>query len=177
MDDSQANHDHLAERLKSHAEVQPRRKQAEVEQQSFQRSRDALISDNTRSEYENLARLLKERVEEISSDIDKWREFAAPDGITLVWRGKEDQFDSAGLAEFALKTPRGLLLPHVEIANLQLTQSRLESHYNRNEKSEFACLHRVGCVAKLSSPPVNLETREKHYCRPPEALNPGRHST
>jgi len=67
--------DNLAERLRRHAEEQPRRKQAEVEQQGLQKSRETFISDHARSEYENLIRLLKERVEEIRSDIGKLPEF------------------------------------------------------------------------------------------------------
>lgn len=75
MDDSQANNDYLADRLRSDAEERRRRKQAEVEQQRFQKTREALISELARSEYENLVRLLKERVEKIRSDVGNLPEF------------------------------------------------------------------------------------------------------
>jgi hypothetical protein len=66
--------DYLAERLKTHAAEQQRKKQAEteprpLEQQSIQRRGEAFISMNARSEYEYLVCLLKERAEQIRSEL------------------------------------------------------------------------------------------------------------
>jgi hypothetical protein len=67
--------DYLAERLKSHAEEQARTKQAEVQQQNLRNPHEAFICDYARSEYQELVRLLKERVEKIRSDGGNLPEF------------------------------------------------------------------------------------------------------
>jgi hypothetical protein len=71
--------DYLAERLKTHAAEQQRKKQIEteprpLEQQSLQTRGEAFISMNARSEYEHLVRLLKKRAEQIRSEIGDLRE-------------------------------------------------------------------------------------------------------
>ena len=71
MDDGQTTSHYLAERLKSQAEEQQRKKQAEIELQRLQKNRDAFISDHAPRKYENLVRLLKERVERIRSGTGK----------------------------------------------------------------------------------------------------------
>ena len=64
MDDSQANSDNLEERLKNRAPEHARGNQAKSEQQSLRERAKKLISGHAREEYNNLIRLLNERVEE-----------------------------------------------------------------------------------------------------------------
>ena len=61
--------DNLADRLRNLANVHTQGKQAEVNRQKFQEQVNTFISDKARPEYENLVRLLKERAEQMNSQI------------------------------------------------------------------------------------------------------------
>ena len=61
--------DNLADRLKSLAREHARGKQAEIDQQKFQERVHTFISDNARSEYDNLIRLLKACAEQMNSSL------------------------------------------------------------------------------------------------------------
>jgi len=67
--------DNLAERPKNLAREQARGQQAEIDQQSFQERVNTFISDHAREEYDNLIRLLKERAEQLNSQIGELPKF------------------------------------------------------------------------------------------------------
>jgi hypothetical protein len=78
MDDSQANNsmsDNLAERLKNLAQEHEHRTQAKIDQQRSRERADAFVSAHARNEYDNLVRLLKERAEQMNSNIGNLPEF------------------------------------------------------------------------------------------------------
>jgi hypothetical protein len=61
--------DNLADRLKNLAAEHARGKQAEVDQQKFIEKVNSFISDHARQEFDNFVRLLKERAEQMNSDL------------------------------------------------------------------------------------------------------------
>jgi hypothetical protein len=61
--------DSLTERLKRLQEEHARGKQAEQDVHAFQERVNKYISDNARSEYDNLLRLLKERIEKVNPSL------------------------------------------------------------------------------------------------------------
>jgi hypothetical protein len=74
--------DNLAERLKNLAREQAQGKQVEIDQQKFQERVNTFISDHAREEYDNLIRLLKERAEQMNSNIGDLPKFV-PSGYFI----------------------------------------------------------------------------------------------
>lgn len=72
MDDSQSNSDHMEERQ---AEEHARGNQAKPDTRSFGERARTFVSQHAREEYDNLMRLLKERVEERNATADNLPKF------------------------------------------------------------------------------------------------------
>ena len=75
MDDSQANNDYLADRLRSHAEERRRRRASRSRTTKAARRLARRSSLSTHVQTENLVRLLEERVEKIRVDVGNLPEF------------------------------------------------------------------------------------------------------
>ena len=67
--------DELVDQLKAHAAEHQRRMLVETAQRNFQKSRDEFVCKHARNAYEELVRLMKEKVEEVKAKPGNSHEF------------------------------------------------------------------------------------------------------